>query len=633
MQGIQGHLVMERHHSGRAEVLSAPGGVGLDVAACLKADDVDAESRCVGRRKRAAGAGGAAGSALAGAAATELCKVVCGAATQWRRLAAAPRGLIVSSKMLASLLEKPIARGVQRRARGMAMGSRAARLRPVVASMETKFEVPALPFEQHMKTRQALNHLPDLLLDGFAKLLDEKCVSQQSVTRENLSSTIRVLLEEAGLWQAQQRIQQEAAQSSSTSIVYHWQSDGRFHRMPQDFAFPQLDALSVWRIWWLGHPAAGYPPFRALQPSDFTKTNRKMFSEWTVLVRHIVAGVEAIDSKQAVDNLEVAMAVKVGDTVLAYHGVMIYDAKVLKVDNGQGVQQEPGAGGQASASTQYYLHYQGWAKKWDEWVRHDRVLEDTPANRALQQKAKEDMAKAKKEKRLAKKKKISSAGVDAPSARKSPFKRLKRSVENDYEEFPGPGEGGNSDETTSAKQINIQMPFSLKKQLVEDWKNVTQAPHKLVPLPRKPNVSQIIKTYLEFKKSKVHEGEASEEKEYKNIEGIMQGVQSYFDRALSSILLYRMERRQYQELRQNQSEEVPLSQIYGAEHLIRLFVRLPVLLAGSNIAPRELHQIQARLNDFLKFIQKNSAAWFVTEYEAASDKYVEQATAAASSSS
>lgn len=59
-------------------------------------------------------------------------------------------------------------------------------------------------------------------------------------------------------------------------------------------------------------------------------------------------------------------------------------------------------------------------------------------------------------------------------------------------------------------------------------------------------------------------------------------------------------------------------------------VRLPVLLASSNISPRELHQIQVRLNDFLKFIQKNSAAWFVTEYEAASDKYVEQATAASS---
>jgi mortality factor 4-like protein 1 len=261
------------------------------------------------------------------------------------------------------------------------------------------------------------------------------------------------------------------------------------------------------------------------------------------------------------------MAVKVGDTVLAYHGVMIYDAKVLKVDNGHGVLEQVGDAGHASASTQFYLHYQGWAKKWDEWVRHDRVLEDSPANRALQKKAKVDVAQAKKDKRLARKTKISSAGVDAPSARKSPFKRLKRSVDNDYEEFPGPDtEGG-----VSAKQINIQMPFSLKKQLVEDWKNVTHAPHKLVPLPRKPNVSQIIKTYLEFKKSKVHEGEAAEEKEYKNIEGIMEGVQSYFDRALSSILLYRMERRQYQELCQKQTEDVPLSQIYGAEHLIRLF--------------------------------------------------------------
>ncbi|KAL7679961.1 putative chromo/chromo shadow domain, Chromo-like domain superfamily, MRG domain-containing protein [Plasmopara halstedii] len=319
------------------------------------------------------------------------------------------------------------------------------------------------------------------------------------------------------------------------------------------------------------------------------------------------------------------MTVKVGDIVLAYHGVMIYDAKVQKVDNGQGVQETTVAKNQVSSNTQYYLHYQGWAKKWDEWVRHDRVLEDTPANRALQKKAKEDLAKAKTNKRSAKRKKISSAGVDTPSTRKSPFKRLKRSTDGEFEEYPGPTEGL-AEERSSTKQVNIQMPFSLKKQLVEDWKNVTHVPHKLVPLPRKPNVSQIIQTYLTFKKSKVREGDANDEKEYKNVEGIMVGVQSYFDRALSSILLYRMERRQYQELQQNENKDVALSQIYGAEHLIRLFVRLPVLLASANISPRGLNQIQARLNDFLKFIQKNSAAWFVTEYEIASDKYIEKAS-------
>ena len=82
---------------------------------------------------------------------------------------------------------------------------------------------------------------------------------------------------------------------------------------------------------------------------------------------------------------------------------------------------------------------------------------------------------------------------------------------------------------------------------------------------------QIIKTYLDVKQSKVRAGEASEEKELKNVMGIMEGVQSYFDHAVSSLLLYRIERRQYQELRQKQPDDVPLSQIYGAEHLFRLF--------------------------------------------------------------
>ncbi|CAH0519018.1 unnamed protein product [Peronospora belbahrii] len=279
------------------------------------------------------------------------------------------------------------------------------------------------------------------------------------------------------------------------------------------------------------------------------------------------------------------MVIKVGDTVLAYHGRMIYDAKVLKVDNGQGAKETTGDGGQLMANTQFYVHYQGWAKKWDEWIRHDRVLEDTLANRILQQQAKEDVVQAKKEKKLTIEKQTSSGGMDSLRSCKSPFKRLKRNVENDYEECSG-----------------------LKEQ------NQTEK--------MKPNVNQIIKTCLEFKKSKVRNGQVSDKKEYTNVEGIMEGVQSYFDRALSSILLYRMEHRQYQELRQEETEGVPLLQIYDAEHLIRLFVRLPVLLASSNISPRALLQIQARRNDFFKFVQNNASAWFVTEYEAASEKII-----------
>ena len=55
-----------------------------------------------------------------------------------------------------------------------------------------------------------------------------------------------------------------------------------------------------------------------------------------------------------------------------------------------------------------------------------------------------------------------------------------------------------------------------------------------------------------------------------NVKGIMEGIQSYFDRALGSILLYRMERKQYNEIKKD-NEDTLMSDIYGAEHLIRLF--------------------------------------------------------------
>jgi hypothetical protein len=35
------------------------------------------------------------------------------------------------------------------------------------------------------------------------------------------------------------------------------------------------------------------------------------------------------------------------------------------------------------------------------------------------------------------------------------------------------------------------MPFNLKKQLVDDWENITREPQMLVKLPRNPTVAQV----------------------------------------------------------------------------------------------------------------------------------------------
>jgi mortality factor 4-like protein 1 len=203
------------------------------------------------------------------------------------------------------------------------------------------------------------------------------------------------------------------------------------------------------------------------------------------------------------------MPLKVGDTALAQHGVMIYEAKILKIDDGSGVKSNLGdMASEEGKNTQYFVHYQGWAKKWDEWVLKENVYEDTKENRLLQQKAKENLEKDKKEKKNNKKnlKKIGVNGIIETSRNKkntkSPFKRLKIDEEKETEEVPD-----------DVKQVQIPMPFQLKKQLVDDWKWITQEPHQLVPLPRTPNVSQIIKNYLEFQLQKYQNDK--EKQEYK----------------------------------------------------------------------------------------------------------------------
>ncbi len=52
---------------------------------------------------------------------------------------------------------------------------------------------------------------------------------------------------------------------------------------------------------------------------------------------------------------------------------------------------------------------------------------------------------------------------------------------------------------------------------------------------------------------------------------ILSGLIVYFDKALGNNLLYRFERAQYVDIRRKTAEMKPMSEIYGGEHLLRLF--------------------------------------------------------------
>ena len=44
-----------------------------------------------------------------------------------------------------------------------------------------------------------------------------------------------------------------------------------------------------------------------------------------------------------------------GEKVLCFHGPLIYEAKIQKVEF-------------KDDQTKYFIHYMGWNKNWDEWV-------------------------------------------------------------------------------------------------------------------------------------------------------------------------------------------------------------------------------------------------------------------------
>ena len=79
-------------------------------------------------------------------------------------------------------------------------------------------------------------------------------------------------------------------------------------------------------------------------------------------------------------------------------------------------------------------------------------------------------------------------------------------------------------------EIKLNIPGQLHRCLVEDWERVTVG-QQLLPLPRTTTVEVILQTYSQSIRGK--ENKSSVEILF------CTGLQTYFDRALANLLLYR----------------------------------------------------------------------------------------------
>ena len=72
-------------------------------------------------------------------------------------------------------------------------------------------------------------------------------------------------------------------------------------------------------------------------------------------------------------------------------------------------------------------------------------------------------------------------------------------------------------------EVKVTMPFTLKKQLVTDWENITQEPRRLVRLPRELTAADVMKQYMDSKAN-------STPQQIARAQELMDGVRIYFDK-------------------------------------------------------------------------------------------------------
>lgn len=306
-----------------------------------------------------------------------------------------------------------------------------------------------------------------------------------------------------------------------------------------------------------------------------------------------------------------SLSFSVGERVLCYHGPLIYEAKVLKAEVWDESNTKTSAVG-----PHFFVHYKGWKQTWDEWVSITRLLKYDETNVALQKALTTQASAAAASSSGAVKGKgasgaTSTTGIGSGRARK---------------DGRGTKRGREEDDSHRKPDMKLNVPEALKVQLVDDWEAVTKN-NQLVPLPRKPSVLDILQ---EFKDHVLKMGKQTSLRDPELIlPTITSGLQVYFDRSLGANLLYRFERPQYAEIRKTYvtgpkvvvGQEKEMSAIYGAEHLLRMLVSLPQMVASSTMDGESVGLVKDYVNELLVFLVDERSRFFLTEYESSSLQY------------
>jgi len=267
----------------------------------------------------------------------------------------------------------------------------------------------------------------------------------------------------------------------------------------------------------------------------------------------------------------------VGESVLAFHGPLLNHALVVDV--------------LSKPTCLCLLRHAGWPPEWDHWVAMEDVLKVNEANLEIQRVTQRGLSR----------------GPPAPPPPLSPPPGLvaKRGLGRPPKK---PRRVGRADEASLSEprlsmheaREALPLPQPLRHLLYSDWEQITRE-RRLVPLPlaSTPTVAALLDEFAALRRGSPREQPTAR---------ACDAARSYFDDALEPLLLYEFEERQHAALLAHGRSP---AEVYGAEHLLRLLLKMPELLPRCEMGRARAHLLLAELGELVQFLQADPERFFV----------------------
>jgi mortality factor 4-like protein 1 len=271
-----------------------------------------------------------------------------------------------------------------------------------------------------------------------------------------------------------------------------------------------------------------------------------------------------------------------------------------------------------SNGMQYLIHFPEFSKS--DWIDSALVVQDNKENRTLKaqmEQTKEShttttttsSAASTRDKKVSEEK---SSGASATKSSSSSTRKRKRTYQpkekknkrSRSDEDEQEDEEEEEDEVVQTK-IEIPLPSALKSVLLEDYKHCSDKKQEY-PLPVSTSLDTLISNFItHLKDQQQNTEETASDGELQIVESVLQGVKEYFNAVLRKALLYPCEKKSHDTY--FKKSNIP-SNVYGLEHLLRFYVKLPQYLSRMKVGQEGCAVIKDKSVAFLEWLEKSRQA-------------------------